>query len=135
MLRLLAVTTLELIANAIGLLLASWILDGFDIDLWGFVIAVAIFTAAKFILDPLLTKMAIKYVTVLRGGVALVTTFVGLLLTTLLTSGLSITGITTWVLATLIVWLCGVLAAIVLPLFLFKKILQDVRKSNTDPLL
>jgi hypothetical protein len=43
------------------------------------------------------------------GIIALVTTFVILLITDLLSDGLNITGVTDWILATVIVWLATVL--------------------------
>ncbi len=61
----------------------------------------------------------------ITGGIALVTTFFGLLVTTWLTAGLQITGFSTWVLATLIVWLFGVAAVLVLPMLIFKKALAQ----------
>ncbi|MBL8580647.1 MAG: phage holin family protein [Rhizobiaceae bacterium] len=125
MMRLIAVTVLELAANAIGLLIAAWLLPAFQISPLGFVVVVALFTAAKFILGPLLFKLSFKYVRALNGGVALVTTLAGLWVTTWLTNGLVITGFNTWVLSTLIVWLSGVLATLVLPLFLFKQVLSN----------
>lgn len=128
MLRFIAVTVLELAANAIGLVIAAVILPGFRMDVLGFVVVVAIFTLVKFVLGPLIAQMAVRYVRALQGGVALVTTFVGLLVTAWLSTGLTIAGIDTWILATLIVWLCGVLAAIVLPLFLFKSVLSGKRE-------
>jgi putative membrane protein len=127
MMRLIATIVLELAANAVGLLAASWLLPGFSINIVGFVIVLAIFTVVKFIAGPLMLKMSLQYVKALSGGVALVTTFVGLLITTLLTDGLVITGVSTWIISTLIVWLFGVLAAVVLPLFLFKKVLSEVQ--------
>ena len=57
----------------------------------------------------------------LRGGVALVTTFVGLVITASVSDGLSISGTTTWIMATIIVWLAALLAALILPIFLVKK--------------
>ena len=74
------------------------------------------------IVDPLITKMAIKSVPALRGGIALVTTFVGLILTDLIFDGFSITGAWTWVAATVIVWLGGMLGAIVLPLIFLRNV-------------
>jgi hypothetical protein len=133
MLRLLVTILFELVANAIGLLIANWLLPGFQMTVSGFVIVLAIFTIAKFVLGPLLFKLSMQYVRALNGGVALVTTFVGLLITTFLTNGLVITGINTWVLGTLIVWLCGVLAILILPLFLFKQVMSGVRASRTTP--
>ena len=121
MVRFLAVTALRLLANAVGLLVAAAILDGFTLDALTFLVVVLVFTAVEVIVDPLMIKMSLTYAPVLRGGVALVTTFVGLVVVTLVTDGLTISGFTTWVLGTLIVWLAGVLAAIILPLFLFRK--------------
>lgn len=125
MLRLIAVTVVELVANAIGLLVAKWLLPGFVITPAGFLWVIVIFTAARFILAPLIFKLSFKYVRAITGGIALVTTFVGLLVTTWLTDGLQITGFSTWVIATLVVWLFGVIAVLVLPLVVFKKALAQ----------
>jgi hypothetical protein len=66
----------------------------------------------------------------LRGGVALVTTLVGLIVTTLVSSGIHITGLSTWVLATLIVWLFALFATLILPLIIFKRTLEKVRDHS-----
>lgn len=129
MVRLIALTVIELLANAVGLLVAKWLLPGFSIDVMSFILVVAIFTAVRFILAPLIFKLAFSHVRAITGGIGLVTTFVGLLVTTWLSDGLVITGFATWVLATLIVWLFGVIAVIVLPLFVFKKVLAAKRDS------
>ena len=133
MVRLFAVAVLELGANAVGLLVAAWLLPDFRMDAFGFAIVVGLFTIAKFILGPLMLILSFKYVRALNGGVALVTTFVGLLVTSLLTNHLEISGFSTWVLSTLIVWLSGVIAAIVLPLFLFKKALANPSSRRAVP--
>ncbi len=113
---------IQLLANAVGLIVAAWILEGMTITGLAFVIAVVIFTAVEVVADPLVTKIAIRSVPALRGGVALVTTFLGLLITTWLSSGLQISGVSTWLLATLIVWLAALIAALVLPVFLVKNV-------------
>ncbi|MGB3337090.1 MAG: phage holin family protein [Devosia sp.] len=133
MLRLIAFTVLELLANAVGLLVAAWLLPGFSLTALGFVVVVGIFTLTKFIMAPLLFKLSFKYVRVLNGGVALVTTLVGLIITSWLTDGLVISGIDTWILATLIVWLAGVVAAITLPLFMFKRALSNAATTRVRP--
>ena len=131
MLRLIASTVLELLANAIGLLVAYWILrPDFMIDAVGFIIVVAIFTATRFILAPLVFKLSMRYARMLTGGVSLVTIFISLLVTTLLTSHLVITGVSTWVLATLIVWVFGVAAMLLLPMVIFKKTLAAARSDR-----
>lgn len=130
MVRLFASTVVELLANCIGLLVAKWLLPGFSINLTSFLVVVAIFTAVRVILAPLIFKLSMRYARVLTGGIALVTTFAGLFVTTLLTDGLVITGLSTWVLATLIVWLFGVIASLVLPLVVFKKTLAARNTSG-----
>lgn len=130
MIRLMASTVIELAANAVGLLVAAWLLPGFTISVSGFLWVIAIFTAARFILAPLIFKLSFKYVRAITGGIALVTTFVGLLVTTWLTDGLQIAGFSTWVIATLVVWLFGVIAILVLPLVIFKKVLAERRDSG-----
>ena len=135
MLRLIASTVLELLANAIGLLVAYWILrPAFMIDGVGFVIVVAIFTAARFILAPLMLKLSMRYARMMVGGVSLVTIFISLLVTTLLSSHLVITGVSTWVLATLIIWVFGVVAMLLLPLVIFKKTLAARSDRPMTPL-
>ena len=129
MVRLIATTVIELAANAIGLLVAKWLLPGFVITPAGFLWVIVIFTIARFILAPLIFKLSFRYVRAITGGIALVTTFFGLLVTTWLTDGLQITGFSTWVLATLIVWLFGVIALLALPLVIFKKTLA--RRSGS----
>lgn len=131
MFRLLAILTLQVISTAVGLLLASKILDGFDISLSGYVVSVLFFVAVSFILEPLILKLAIQYIPALRGGIALVTTLVSLILTTIFTDGLQISGLSTWILASLVVWLCILLASVILPLFLFKKTLSKAKQNDT----
>jgi uncharacterized membrane protein YvlD (DUF360 family) len=119
--RLLLSALVRLLANAVGLLVAAWVLEDMTMTNSAFVIAVLIFTVVEVLVDPLLTKVALTSATALRGSVALITTFVGLLVTTLLTNGMNIDGVSTWVLATLIVWAAALLAALLLPLILLKK--------------
>jgi putative membrane protein len=128
MLRFLAAVVLRLLANAIGLLVATWLLDGFSITVSAFIGVVLIFTLIEVVLDPLIVKLAFQYAPVLRGGVALVTTLVGLIITDVLSDGLTIDGATAWVVGTLIVWLGAVLAALILPLFVFKSV-REQRKG------
>ncbi|OJU87876.1 hypothetical protein BGO17_02735 [Candidatus Saccharibacteria bacterium 49-20] len=130
MLRFLAITVLTLLGNALGLIIASWILDGFNLTVVGFTWSVIFFTIAQLILTPFVLSMSLRYLPALRGGIALVTTFVVLWLTTLFTSGVEINGLATWILAPLIIWLVTVLAGVVSPLFIFKKTMSKVKDSK-----
>jgi putative membrane protein len=121
MIRLLIRIGLALLGNALGLWIASLLLDDMTLGAAGFVVAVVIFTVLTVILQPLMTKMALERAPVLQGSSALVTTFVALLITTLLSDGLEIDGVVTWVLATVIVWFFTMIAAWLLPMFLLKE--------------
>ena len=128
MIRLLARLVLNLIANAVGLFVATLVLDGFNIDALSLITVTVIFSLVTVVAGPLLLKISLQNVPALTGGIALVTTFAGLLITDVVSDGVSISGVSTWVLATLIVWLCSLMAGIILPLILFKKTLQKVKE-------
>jgi len=128
MIRLLIATGIRLLANAVGLIVAALVLDDMTITGAAFVFAVVIFTVIEVVADPLFTKIALQHAPALRGGTALITTFVGLVITAAVSDGLSITGATTWVLATLIVWLAALLAGLLLPVLLVKKAVNERRR-------
>jgi putative membrane protein len=125
MLRLLISAVLYLAANAIGLLVAAAVLEDMSVSGGAFVIAVVIFTLVSVIAQPLLTQMALKNAGALRGSTALIATLVGLIVTDLVSDGLSISGALTWVLATVIVWAAALLAGLLLPLLIVKRAVSD----------
>lgn len=125
MVRMLISAGVHLLANAVGLLVAATVLDDMTVSGVAFVIAVVLFTVVVVVVQPLFTKMAMQNVPALQGGTALVATLVGLIVTSIVSDGLEITGLTTWVLATLIVWVASLLAAVVLPIFLLKKAVNE----------
>jgi uncharacterized membrane protein YvlD (DUF360 family) len=129
MIRFLISTVAYLAANAVGLLVAILLLPGFTIDPLAFVIAVAVFSLVQTILGPLITKISIKSFPQLMGGIALVTIFVGLFVTDLFMPGMEIGGISNWLAATLLVWLGSLLASILLPLYVFKQLVEERRKT------
>ena len=131
MLRFLAQTALTLLGNALGLLVASLLLPDFNVSVLGFVWSVVFFTIVQLILAPFIFKMAVDYLPAFRGGVALVTILVVLILTTLFTGGVEINGVMAWILAPLVIWLTTILAGVVLPLFLFKKTLSAVKENRS----
>lgn len=132
MIRFLAQSALTLIGNTIGLIVAALFLPDFRIDALGFILSIIFFTVAQIILAPFILKLAIKHAPALRGGIALVTTFVVLLLTTWLTDGLRVNGIATWIAAPLIIWLATVIAGIFLPMVLFKKAIGTAKDNRSS---
>jgi len=116
---------LTLLGNALGLWVASLVLDDMHVSGTAFVLAVVIFTVLIAILQPLVTKMAVKHAESLQGGSALITTFLALVITDLISDGLSISGAVTWILATVIVWLGSLLAGVLLPMIFLKDEAED----------
>ncbi|GLP74798.1 membrane protein [Mycobacterium antarcticum] len=108
-------------SSAIGLLVASWLVPGVSIRPLGFIIAVVIFTVAQAILAPFFLKMASRYASAFLGGIGLVSTLAALILASVLTDGLNIRGIGSWVAATVVVWLVTALATLLLPMLILKK--------------
>lgn len=131
MVRFLASSALTLLGNAVGLLVAALLLPNFHIQPLGFIVSVLFFTGVEIFLRPFIIKMSLRYIPAISGGIALVTTLVGLLLTSAFTDGIRITGLSTWILAPLVIWLSVVLAGIILPMFLFKQILSGTKQSQS----
>ena len=127
MIRLLVRLMIAFVSNAVGLIVAAAVLDGMSLDVTGFVVAVAIFTVVFALLQPFLFSVLRRSPGPVLGGVALIATLVSLIVTTLLTDGLSIRGVGTWVAATVIVWLGSVVAAFVLPFLGLRKYLDERR--------
>jgi len=128
MIRLLVRMLVALLSNAVGLLVAAALLDRMSLDATGFVVAVVIFTVVFALLQPFLAgQLRRGRNTSLLGGVALIATLVSLIVTELVSDGLSISGAGTWIAATVIVWVASVLAAFVLPFLGLKKYLEERR--------
>jgi uncharacterized membrane protein YvlD (DUF360 family) len=101
-------------ANAIGLIIAAALLDKMELDWTAFIFALIIFTIVEAVALPGIRKVAESKAPAISSGVALIATFVALLITDVLSDGLDIEGIGTWLLATLIVWICTMVAALIL---------------------
>ena len=127
MVRLLVRTGVMLLANAIGLIVASVVLGGFDINVTGFILAVVIFTVCVALLTPFLVSQLRRRNSSAIGGVALLATLASLIVTDLVSDGFSIDGIGTWLAAAVIVWAAALLAAFILPFLGLKKYLEDRR--------
>lgn len=111
---------LTITGNLIGIILAALLLKNFHITGFGIFVSVLIFSLAQVVLAPIVSKLAAKYAPSLSSLIALITTFLALLLTSLFTSGLRIDGLFTWITASVLIWLLTVLLSVVLPKFLLK---------------
>jgi uncharacterized membrane protein YvlD (DUF360 family) len=125
--RLAARAVISLLANAVGLLVAAQLLDDMELTVVGFVTASLIFTVVAVVSEPLIRQIALKNVPAILGSSALIATLASLVLTSVLTDGLRISGLTTWVLATVVVWAAALAANLLLPLVIFKRVLSEAR--------
>jgi hypothetical protein len=130
MIRILVSMLISCLASAVGLIVAAAVLDDMTISGAAFIVAVLIFTAVQAIALPFLAKMAMKNASALMGAAALLSTLIGLIVTHLISDGLEITGLDTWVFASIIVWLAGIVAALIIPVVLVKAGIQSARSRN-----
>jgi putative membrane protein len=127
MIRLLIGFVIQLAANALGLLVADWVLEDVTVSGSAFFVAVLIFTVVYAIAQPFLTQLALGGAAALRGATALVATLIGLVITSLVSDGLSISGGLAWIEATVIVWIVSLLGVLILPLIFVKKRVEEKR--------
>lgn len=127
MIRLVVRTLIAVAANAVGLIVAASVLDGMEIDVASFIVAVVIFTIVFAVLTPFLAVQLRRLGNGAIGATALIATLVSLIITDLLSDGFTISGVGTWVAAAVIVWLAALVAAFVLPFLGLKKYLDEKR--------
>lgn len=118
-------------SSALGLWVTSLVVDGFHLTPSGFLAAVVVFTLAQSVLSPFIAKMANRYASAFLGGVGLVSTFVALLVSTLFTGGLEITGgAATWIASVVLVWLVTAVATLLLPVLFLRRRLEERRNGG-----
>ena len=127
MIRLVVRTLVAVAANAVGLIVAASVLDGMDINVTSFIVAVVIFTVVFAILTPFLAVQLRRLGNGAIGATALIATLVSLIVTDLISDGFTISGVGTWIAAAVIVWLAALVAAFVLPFLGLKKYLEEHR--------
>ncbi|MBN0038840.1 phage holin family protein [Cellulosimicrobium cellulans] len=109
MIRFLLSFAINVVLAAVGLLVASSLFDGVTVHASGFVLAVLIFAVAQAVLAPFVFNVARRYASAILGGIGLVSTFLALWVATLVGDGLEISGASTWIGVTVVVWLIGAL--------------------------
>lgn len=132
MIRLLIRTVVFLGATAIGLLIAGLVVENMSIGWRGFIAAVVIVAILQSVLSAWFTKIARDKAPVLTGAAGLLSTYVGLLVATFLVNDLTISGLSTWLIATVITWLGTLLGALILPPLLAKRAVKRVRDGRNQ---
>ena len=126
MIRLLIRIGVALLGAAIGLIVGAVVLDDMTLDGAAFLLAIVIFVVLTAVVEPLIEKIGDEHVSLIATFSSLITTFVALLITELVSDGLNISGASTWVFATLIVWACTALATWIL----LRMFIKNVRENR-----
>lgn len=129
MIRILVRALLFLVSAVVGILAAATILDGVDVTAQGFITVVVIYSVIQLVIGPFLMKVAAKNATAFLGGTGLLATFVALVAAKYWGDSLTISGVGTWIAATVIVWLVTALATLLLPFILVKAGLESARSG------
>lgn len=122
----------HLIANAVGLLLATILLPGFSIGVLGAIIVILVFTVVSVVLLPIVRKISEKQLPELMGGISLIVTLLGLIITELLVSDFTVGGIANLLAATLIVWIGALIAGILVPKYLFPSLAAKTSAAKSS---
>lgn len=145
MIRMLIRFAIFVVAAGVGLLIAAIALPDLSVTVTSFILDVVIFAVIRSVISPFVLKAAIRYARALVSATGLVSTVAALAVTTWISSGLTITGLQTWLLAALIIWLASMLVAFLLPLLILKGLLgawlrnglrtRDENQNNSTNLL
>jgi len=125
--RLLVRMAVAVAANAVGLIVAAALLDDVHLNGAAFFVAVVIFTVVFALLHPFLLVQMRRGRGLAFVGAALLATLIALVVTDLVSDGLTIDGAGTWIAATVIVWLAALLAAFILPFLGLRKFMEERR--------
>ena len=126
MIRLLIRLGVALLGAAIGFVVAAAVLDDMTLDGAAFLLAVVIFVVLTAVLEPLIEKIGDEHLSIISAASSLITTFLALLITELISDGLTIDGLDTWLFATFIVWVCTALATWIL----LRMFIKNVRENR-----
>jgi hypothetical protein len=100
---------------AIGLLVAASIVPGVSLSVPGFIVAVLAFAVTQVLLSVTIVKLPREYASLLLGGTGLALTIVALILASVLTRGITIDGMPSWLATTVVVWLMTTIGVLSLP--------------------
>lgn len=104
---------LSLAASAIGLIVCALLLDEFEISVEAFPFAVILFGIANAIVEPIVAFALLRWLHAAIGLIALLANALTLWLTDVISTGIDVRGVGTFVLATLIIWVVNVVLELV----------------------
>lgn len=105
---------LSLASAAIGLFVADLLLSGFTLSLpFGFIWAVLLFAVFSAVFNWIVVRLLAEKASAALPLTGLLSTFLSLLVTTLISGALTIDGIGTWLLATLVIWILSIIVWVI----------------------
>jgi len=123
------------LAALIGIFVTSLVLADFKINFPSVVLAAVIFAVVQAVMFPFMISVTRRNAPALIGAVGLLTAFVALLVTSIFSNGIEVSGVQTWIIGTLIVWLATMVATLFLPILLVKMGLTkaaELRENNSN---
>ncbi|GAB2654838.1 phage holin family protein [Prescottella soli] len=114
----------QCVLGAVALIVVHFVLPGVDLSFTGFFVALGVFTLAHMILGPFVLSVAQHYAAPLEGGVGLVATLLALWVASLFPDGIQISGVKSWVVAPIIVWVVTALGGWIFMAFVIDRWLK-----------
>jgi hypothetical protein len=128
MIRFLLRLLIWFLAALIGIIAADIILPGFHVSgVLSYIYVAGIFAIVQSVLTPFLDGYTRRRARMFSGGIGIVSAAIALLVTNLISGALSIDSIGSWLVAALIVWVFGAIAAFLLPFILIKNVAENRR--------
>jgi uncharacterized membrane protein YvlD (DUF360 family) len=128
MIRFLIRTAIFFAAAFIGIIVADLVLSGFTVaNVWSYVTVALIYGVIQAVISPLIGQVTERNAGAFTGGVGIISAFIALGVTNLISGALSIDGLGTWLAAAVLVWLAGAIAAFVLPMIFVKRRVEERR--------
>jgi hypothetical protein len=107
-------------------MVAAWVVPGVSLSVPGFTVAVVVFAVTQAILSLPILKLPHRYASLFLWSTGLALTIVALILASVLTHGLTIDGMGSWLATMIVVWLMTTIWAITLP----ELLIRDGTKST-----
>jgi len=105
---------LSLASAAIGLFVADLVFSGFKLSLpFGFIWAVLLFAVFSAAFNWIVVRLLAEKANAALPLTGLLATFLALLVTTFITGALTIDGIGTWLMATLVIWILSIIVWVI----------------------
>jgi MFS family permease len=105
--RLLSAFLVGLGTNAVALVVAAALLDGFGIGKVTFPVLIVVFTIISMVVTLLVDSIVRRHAQAMIAGIGLISSFLALLVTDMITDKLTIEGAWAWIVGTLLVWLAS----------------------------